>query len=91
MPVMKEHKITVPELALVAGTRAISGVGLGLLLAGKLTDTQRRAAGWALLLVGAVSTIPLAFEVLGNHHAGEAERVPQRADNTAAKPVPAHA
>jgi hypothetical protein len=62
---MKETQVTLPELALIAGTRVALGAGLGLLLADRLPDGQRRAVGWALLLFGALSTIPLAFEVLG--------------------------
>jgi hypothetical protein len=54
-----------PELALIAGTRAALGLGLGLLLAELFPQSQRRAVGWTLLIVGAVTTIPLAFEVLG--------------------------
>jgi hypothetical protein len=53
-----------PELGLIAGTRALAGAGLGLLLANRLSSENRRAIGWTLLLVGAVSTIPLALEVL---------------------------
>ena len=62
---MKEVQITLPELALLVGTRAALGAGLGLLLAGCLPDSQRKSVGWTLLLVGAVTTVPLAFEVLG--------------------------
>ena len=62
---MKETQITLPELILIAGTRAALGAGLGLLLADRLTPDQRRATGWTLFLVGALSTVPLAFEVLG--------------------------
>jgi uncharacterized membrane protein YfcA len=62
---MRESQITIPELALIAGTRAAAGAGLGLLLAGRLSEEQRRAVGWTLLMVGLLSTIPLAFEVLG--------------------------
>jgi hypothetical protein len=62
---MRETKITIPELALLAGTRALAGAGIGLLLANRLSDDQRRAVGWTLFLVGALSTIPLAFEVFG--------------------------
>src|SRR5436190_1552908 len=59
---MRETKITIPELVLVAGTRALGGAGVGLLLANRLSDDQRRAVGWTLFLVGALSTIPLAFD-----------------------------
>jgi len=62
---MKETRITLPDLALVAGTRAALGAGVGLLLADCLSPEQRRAVGWTLVLFGAVTTIPLAFEVLG--------------------------
>jgi hypothetical protein len=62
---MRETRITLPELALVAGTRAALGAGLGLLLADRLSPDARRAVGWTLFLVGVLSTIPLAFEVLG--------------------------
>jgi hypothetical protein len=62
---MRETHISLPELALIAGTRAALGAGLGLLLAGRMSDEQRRAVGWTLFMVGAVSTIPLALEVLG--------------------------
>jgi uncharacterized membrane protein YfcA len=62
---MRETRLTLPELALIAGTRGMLGAGIGFLLADRLPDTQRKAAGWTLLLVGAVTTIPLALEVLG--------------------------
>jgi len=53
-----------PEVALIAGTRGMLGAGVGLLLADKLNKDQRKAIGWTLLIVGAVSTVPLAIEVL---------------------------
>jgi hypothetical protein len=62
---MHEITITRPELVLVAGTRVALGVGIGLLLADCLADKQRRAIGWTLAIGAALSTIPLAFEVLG--------------------------
>jgi hypothetical protein len=64
---MRETRITFPDLILVAGTRVALGAGLGLLLADRLPGEQHRAVGWTLFLVGALSTIPLAFEVLGGH------------------------
>ena len=66
---MRDLSMTLPELALLVGTRAALGVGLGLLLADRLPESQRKAVGWTLLLVGAVTTVPLAFEVLGKVHA----------------------
>jgi len=62
---MREAHIALPELALIAGTRGALGFGLGLLLADRWSSDQRRAIGWTLLLIGLVSTIPLAADVLG--------------------------
>jgi hypothetical protein len=62
---MREAQITFPELAMIAGTRVVLGAGLGLLLADRLPDAQRKAVGWTLLSIGVVITLPLVFEVLG--------------------------
>jgi len=62
---MKETRVTLPELGLIAGTRGMLGAGIGLLLADRLTAEQRKAVGWTLTLVGALATIPLAIGVLG--------------------------
>jgi hypothetical protein len=62
---MRERAITLPELGLIAGTRVALGAGIGLLLADRLDPDRRRAVGWTLLLVGVISTVPLAMEVLG--------------------------
>ena len=61
---MKKSDLTLPEIALIAGTRGMLGAGAGLLLADRFKDDQRKAIGWTLLIAGAVSTIPLAIEVL---------------------------
>jgi hypothetical protein len=66
---MRETTLTLPELGLIAGTRAALGAGIGLLLADRLDDDTRRAVGWTLVLVGVASTIPLAIEVLGKRQA----------------------
>jgi hypothetical protein len=42
----------------------MAGVGLGLLIADKLSWHERRAAGWTLFAAGALLTIPLAMEIL---------------------------
>lgn len=62
---MKETMLSIPEVALVASTRVALGGGLGLLLADRLSKEQRKAAGWALFLVGVATTIPLAMLVVG--------------------------
>ena len=60
---MREHRVTVPELALIAGTRGMLGVGIGLLLSERLGSHRRRTVGWTLLAIGAISTIPLALRL----------------------------
>jgi hypothetical protein len=74
---MRETRITMPELALIAGTRGMLGAGLGLLLADHLAEPQRKAVGWTLVLVGALTTVPLVFEVLGNSRSAGRSNQPQ--------------
>ena len=62
---MKARTLTMPEIMLIAGTRIALGTGIGLLLADKLNEDHRRGAGWALLAVGVLTTIPLVINVLG--------------------------
>jgi hypothetical protein len=62
---MKKSELTLPEIGLIAGTRVMLGAGAGLLLADRLNDDQRKKIGWTLLIIGAVSTIPLMIDVLG--------------------------
>ena len=61
---MNRRVVTIPELGLIALTRALFGAGIGLLLADRLSDVQRRAVGWTLVGVGALTTAPLAAIVL---------------------------
>jgi len=63
---MIRTQLTLPQLALVAATRGLLGAGIGLLLADRLSDEQRRAVGFTLVAIGVLSSIPLAFEVFGN-------------------------
>ena len=62
---MRETRLTIPELALIAGTRGALGAGIALLLADRLSPEQRKSVGWTLFAVGAATTIPLLAEVLG--------------------------
>jgi len=61
---LQERGLTIPELMLIAGTRVALGAGIGLLLSDRLNKDQRRVAGWALLAVGALTTIPIVTGIL---------------------------
>jgi hypothetical protein len=61
---MRLRRLTLPEIALIAGTRAALGAGAGMLMSDRLDRKARKGAGWALLLVGIATTIPLAMNLL---------------------------
>jgi hypothetical protein len=63
--VMKKVEVTLLEFALIIGTRAMDAAGVALLVADKLQKDSRKAIGWTLALVGAVTTIPLAISLFG--------------------------
>jgi hypothetical protein len=71
---MIEPKLTIADIILIAGTRVVLGAGIGLLLSSRLNDDQRKAAGFALALVGALTTIPLAIGVVGRTGKEELKR-----------------
>lgn len=73
---MKRASLTVPEVILLAGTRVALGIGVGLLISEKLDRDARRAAGAALLAVGAISTVPLVMQVLGSRAEDEERAAP---------------
>ena len=52
-------KLTTPEFGFAVATRAALGAGLGLILSGKLPTKVRQRLGTALVVLGAVTTIPL--------------------------------
>jgi hypothetical protein len=60
---MREHRISLPELALIAGTRGLLGFGIGLLVAGRLRRRSRRTLGITLAAIGAATTIPIGLMV----------------------------
>lgn len=62
---MKTYAVTLPEMAIVAATRAMAGAGLGLLVSNVLLPDTRRAVGWTLLAIGAISTIPIVWALVG--------------------------
>jgi hypothetical protein len=61
---MRKSVLTIPEIGLIGITRVALGAGLALLLGEKLDRKERRAVGWSLFLVGALTTAPLVLEVL---------------------------
>jgi hypothetical protein len=71
---MISRTLTLPELGMIAGTRAALGAGLALLLGERLDRKPRRAVGWTLVAVGVLSTVPLLAGVL--HRQPVAEPAP---------------
>jgi hypothetical protein len=60
---MRKLSLTLPQLIFVAATRGALGVGVGLLLAGRIRRNRRRVIGSALAIAGALSTIPAALAI----------------------------
>ena len=65
---MKKITLFLPELLLIVGTRALLGGGVALLLTEQMERKERRLLGWTLGLIGAITTIPLAMELLSENH-----------------------
>ena len=63
---MIKTELTLPELGLISATRGLLGAGIALLLVDKLSAEQRKAVGWTLTAVGALTTIPLALNVFAH-------------------------
>jgi hypothetical protein len=61
---MSKTTLEVPEVAMIAVTRGLAGAGIGLLVADKLRARTRTRLGWALLAIGAATTVPLLASVL---------------------------
>ncbi|HZR46295.1 MAG TPA: hypothetical protein VFA47_06305 [Candidatus Manganitrophaceae bacterium] len=60
---MHKAEVTIPKIAMIAGTRALLGAGVGLLLSDRFNLSQRRAIGWTLVAIGALTTLPLAIDL----------------------------
>jgi len=58
---MKRLDLNVPTFGFVVATRAALGVGIGLLLASRLPEPQRKIVGKSLVAIGAATTIPALF------------------------------
>jgi len=68
---MKERPLTFPEIGLIAGTRAALGAGVALLISDRFNKDQRKAAGWVLLGIGVLTTIPIVLAVFGKRPVGD--------------------
>jgi len=60
----QKRTVTLPQIGMIAATRAALGAGIALLVGERLDPKPRRAVGWTLLAVGALTTIPLIAGVL---------------------------
>ena len=58
---MRNFNVSFPEIAFVAATRGLAGAGIGLLASSHLPEARRRKIGLALLALGILTTIPIAF------------------------------
>jgi len=74
---MLERTVTLPQIATIAVTRAALGAGIGLLVAEHLPPGRRRTLGWALVAVGALSTVPLVCGVLCGKHCSSRRSIEQ--------------
>jgi hypothetical protein len=61
---MRTLILTFPEIVFIAATRGALGVGIGLLVSDKMSKPRRKAVGWSLFSLGAVTTIPAARRLL---------------------------
>jgi hypothetical protein len=70
---MKTYQVTLPEMAIVAATRGMAGAGAGLLLADAIRPETRKAVGWTLLAIGAISTVPIVMALFGKRDGSNIE------------------
>jgi hypothetical protein len=60
---MKSITLPMPVFGLVVGTRAVLGVGIGLLIADRLPRDKRKTAGAVLVTIGALTTVPALLAI----------------------------
>jgi hypothetical protein len=61
---MRQLQLPMIEMAGVAATRGMLGAGLALLLGENLPRDERRKLGFALAVIGLLSTFPFAYDLL---------------------------
>jgi hypothetical protein len=62
---MKNLSLSLPTFGFVVGTRAALAFGVALLVSDRIPASRRRALGYALLAIGAATTVPAARSVIG--------------------------
>lgn len=60
---MKKISLSIPEFLFIVATRAVLGVGIGLLVAGRIRRPRRRSVGATLAAIGALTTVPAAITI----------------------------
>lgn len=60
---MNKLLLNLPTFGFVVGTRAMLGVGIGLLLSDRVPPERRRHLAWTLISIGAATTIPALMAV----------------------------
>lgn len=61
---MKQLQLDYPTFGYVVATRAMIGVGIGLLLADRIPASRRRIVAAALMGAGAAATVPAIRAIL---------------------------
>jgi hypothetical protein len=61
---MRTLALNLPTFGFVVATRAMLGVGIGLLLSERLPAERRRALGLTLVGIGAATTVPAIAAIL---------------------------
>jgi hypothetical protein len=75
----KEVSVTLSDLILVRNIRTVLGVGVGLLLAARLSGAQRRAVGWSAVLASIAIGAPFAVGFISRLRSQlEPKQVPER-------------
>ena len=73
---MNNLVLNFPTFGFVVATRALLGLGIGLLIADRLPEERRHAIGVTLLAVGVATTIPAAVAVLRSRRELSGDEIP---------------
>jgi len=93
---MRQLSVRLTELMTLRNVTSLFGVGFGLLLANRLSEGERKAAGWVAVLSSLAIGIPFGIGFIGRLRAQTAERLPAQASlpfaqERAARPAEARA